>query len=83
MNNEGFLPLGTVVLLNGAERDFIIIGYKVNSNNTLYDYVGCVLPYGVKNKYSYYYFNKDQINKVIYPGYEDEKWSKLKIELDK
>ena len=74
MNNNIFLPIGTVVLLKGAKRKVMIMGYaqKEESNDKIWDYCGCAFPIGVISSKKNLLFNNDQIEEVVYVGHVDE-----------
>ena len=85
MDNNEFLPIGSVVLLKNAEAELMIIGYKARIKNeqtgnetNIFDYVGCRMDRGIGNITDYRYFNRDQIDKIICLGYQDELWVKIK-----
>lgn len=86
---EKYLPIGTVVLLKGANKRIMIIGFcSAESDNMeeIYDYMGCLYPEGYINEESLL-FNHEQIEKVCYKGLmsdeEVEFKNKLKISLSK
>lgn len=79
---EKFLPIGTVVLLKGGKKELMIISYciiptgevydkngKVEMEETMFDYGGCVYPEGMITSDQLFAFNHDQIEKVCYMGY--------------
>jgi len=62
--SEKFLPIGTVVLLKGAEKRIMITGfctYVDDEQKTMYDYCGCLYPEGVLASDQVAIFNHDQI----------------------
>ena len=73
MNN--LLSIGTVVLLEGAEKRLMIIGYyptvTLDDKEITYDYTGCLFPEGVIDSEETLVFNSDQISKVFYHGLVD------------
>ena len=82
---EKFLPIGTVVLLKGGKKELMIISYciipagdvydkngKVEMEETMFDYGGCVYPEGMITSDQLFAFNHDQIEKVCYMGYETD-----------
>ena len=82
---ERFLPIGTVVLLKGGKKELMIISYciipagdvydkngKVDVGETMFDYAGCVYPEGMITSDQLFAFNHDQIEKVVYKGYETD-----------
>lgn len=72
MNNK-YLPVGSVVLLKGATKGVVIIGYCVieEGSKEVWDYLGCIYPMGVISSDRNLLFNKEQIEKVLFQGYAD------------
>ena len=88
--NEKFLPLGTIVLLNGGEKRLMITGYCVmdaEGASDIYDYVGVLFPEGTYSSEENILFNHDQIVKVFFTGFVDDEqitfMDELKKELEK
>ncbi len=72
---EKYLPIGTVVLLKGAEKRIMITGFASMSPETgdnIFDYSGCVYPEGFLNYNEVCVFNHNQIERVFYKGYVDQ-----------
>ena len=73
MTYTGLFPIGSVVVLNGAEaQDVMIIGYcvkKADETGKLYDYCGCLHPIGMLSPENTLLFNHDQIQKIKAVGY--------------
>ncbi len=67
-----YLPLGSVVLLKGAEKKLIIIGRCQVCENKVYDYSGCLFPEGYLGKEQMYVFNNEDIELVYYMGMQNE-----------
>lgn len=69
---EKFLPIGTVVILNGGEKTIMINGYcqKAENNNHIYDYRGCSFPEGIRSSRGVALFDHNDINKIIHLGYK-------------
>lgn len=74
---EKFLPIGTVVLLNGATKRIMITGYcsavPENPEKT-YDYVGCLFPEGNLAGEEVALFDHNQIGKIAHMGLTDEEF---------
>ena len=83
MKFEKYLPIGTVVLLKGAQKKVMITGFcvKGDSADKMYDYCGCVYPEGVLNSNKNLLFNHDQLESIFYMGYitDEEKEFKNKL----
>ena len=72
---EKFLPIGTVVILKGANKRIMITGFASMSPETgdkVFDYSGCVFPEGFMNYNEVCVFDHEQIDKVFFEGYNDE-----------
>ena len=74
MNNDKFLPLGTVVLLKNAKHRVMVIGYMTQILNTkkIYDYSGCMFPEGYVASSQVLAFNHEDIDKIYYIGHNDD-----------
>lgn len=73
--NKGFLPIGSVVLLKGGTKRVMITGFcsiDNNDNTKVYDYTGCLYPEGIINSNEMRLFDKDEIDKVYFRGFEDQ-----------
>lgn len=72
---EKYLPIGTVVLLNGGEKRIMITGFASMSPDTgdrVFDYSGCLYPEGFYDYNQVLVFDHSQISKVYFKGFEDE-----------
>ncbi|MCM1540559.1 MAG: DUF4176 domain-containing protein [Blautia sp.] len=72
---ERTLPIGSVVLLKGANKRLMIIGYckyKAGDDETVYDYAGCVYPEGFMSPETTALFNHEQIDKIFALGYQNQ-----------
>lgn len=73
MNNETYLPFGSIVRLKGGKRNLIIIGVnQIGADKKVYDYSSCLYPYGYLNSEQLFLFNKDKIEEIIFEGYKDK-----------
>ena len=84
MNNEKFLPIGTVVMLKGGSKRVMITGfltYDGEDSTKMYDYNGCMYPEGVLSSTTTLLFNHDQIEKVFYMGLIDDEEKEFKNKL--
>ena len=74
VNKNRPLPIGSVVLLKGANTKMMIIGYlKYGPENCtdIYDYAGCLYPQGYHSPEKTYVLNHDGIEQVYALGYQD------------
>ena len=68
------LPLGSVVILKGAEKRVMICG-RIQTNvatNEVYDYSACVYPEGLISSDKLIMFNNERIEKGHFIGFQDE-----------
>ncbi len=75
MNLKNSLPIGSVVMVKGIKRKVMIFGYKQKrrgQNENVFDYIGVVYPEGHIDNRLHIGFNQENIEKVIFRGYEDE-----------
>ena len=72
---EKYLPLGTIVLLEGSKKELMIIGYcEVDvRNKKVFDYSGVVYPEGHIGSTFNILFNHSQIEKIVKDGFVNEK----------
>jgi len=68
------LPIGSVVLLKGADKRVMIIGYQrmtaLNSEK-IYDYCGCIYPEGFWGPEEATVFDHEQIDRIIAVGLQN------------
>lgn len=70
-----YLPLGSVVLLNGGTKKIMVIGYCMRTPekpNKIFDYCGCVFPEGVLRSDVTCVFDHEQIQEVSFSGCVNE-----------
>ena len=73
--NEKYLPVGTVVTLNGATKKVMILGYfPMSEDNKVYDYNACTYPEGVLDADRTLAFNHDKIKEVNHMGLVDDEY---------
>ena len=69
------LPIGTIVYLKEGSQKLMILNRGVtieqNGENVLFDYSAAFYPMGL-NPEQLFYFNRDDVDKVVYKGYSDE-----------
>ena len=68
------LPIGSVVLLQGAQKRLMIfgVGQEDLTTHTPYDYIGVVYPEGNMGEGSQLLFNHSDIEQIVFRGFEDE-----------
>ena len=74
MEIKGLLPIGSVVLLEELKNKLMIFGVKQTDDSTgvEYDYIGVLYPEGNLGSDHQYLFNHEDIQEVVFVGYEDE-----------
>ena len=74
-----FLPIGTVVNLKNVTKDLMITGYLCmrEDGTKVYDYSACFYPEGSINQNISLAFNHENIEKVLYPGFDNERFQNL------
>ncbi|MCR5526671.1 MAG: DUF4176 domain-containing protein [Lachnospiraceae bacterium] len=67
------LPIGSIVWLKDAKRALMVFGVKQTNQetNVEYDYIGVMYPEGNLGIKSQFMFNHEDIEKVVFRGYED------------
>ena len=73
-NYKGMLPLGSVVKLDRVEPYVMICGRIVcaQSDDHIYDYVGCLYPEGIGKNDELVFFDREAIEELFFIGYQDE-----------
>ena len=80
---KNYLPIGSVVLLKGAKKKLMITGFYIKAEgfDNIFDYSGCLYPEGIVTSDQNGVFNHDQIDQVIFKGYESEEETEFKQRL--
>lgn len=73
---DKILPIGSVVKLKGAEKNVMIFGIMqtieaMDGSKVKYDYIGVPYPVGYLSPTLNLGFNYDQIETVIFKGYDN------------
>lgn len=72
---EKTLPIGSVVLLKGATKRVMILGYcryKADDQTKVYDYCGCTYPEGFLSPEKTAVFDHEQIEQIYALGYQND-----------
>ncbi|MEH7013499.1 DUF4176 domain-containing protein [Neobacillus niacini] len=71
---EKYLPIGSVVQLQGGTKRVMIYGRNQQQIDTdqVWDYIACLYPEGNISEEYMYLFNHEQIDKVYFVGFQDE-----------
>ena len=81
---EKFLPVGTVVMLDGGTKRIMINGFCAidpEEPKKLYDYSGVLFPEGALSSDQALLFNHDQIKEVYHMGLEDDESRKFNLKI--
>lgn len=74
MKVNELLPIGSIVLLKDGEKRLMISGIMqtdTGGNQENYDYLGVLYPEGHIGEGFQYLFNHEDINEIIFRGFED------------
>ena len=73
MENKTYLPIGSVVLLEGQNKRVMITGRRVisQSEGLEDDYRGCFYPEGVTGERDVLVFNRSDISMIYFIGFQD------------
>lgn len=74
MKIKDLLPIGSIVLLNDGEKRLMIEGIMqsdMSDISTQYDYIGILYPEGYIGEGFQYLFNHEDIDEIIFHGFED------------
>ena len=77
MNNDVFLPIGSVINVDGIKKPVIVVGYGLKDAQNVYKYIGfaypeCYLPNGKGIM-----FNQNRITNILFMGYKNEDYTKI------
>lgn len=77
--SKNYLPVGSVVLLEGAKDKLMIISRVAapNGEDRIYDYAGCPYPGGLAGLDQLFFFDGDQIERLYFIGFQDEEGLQL------
>lgn len=90
MNIKDLLPIGTVVIMKNGEQPLMIYGMlQTDGNGGLfkkpkkYDYVCVPYPHGNMGEGSSFLINHEDIDKILFRGYDNEERKKFLDKLAK
>lgn len=85
-NVKELLPIGSVVLLKKGLKKVMIIGILQQTSEVrdkVFDYVAVLYPEGYINEELKFLFDHEDINDVIFRGYENPERDELIASIDK
>lgn len=70
---KNMLPIGSVIRTIGAERKLMVIGRIITTEekDKIYDYVGVPYPEGIGASDQMYFFDRDQVEELLFVGFQD------------
>lgn len=79
---EKYLPIGTVVTLQGGTKRTMIVGFcPIAEDGKKYDYIGCLYPEGVISPNESLLFNHNQVATIHAKGFVDEEQTEFMTKL--
>lgn len=67
-----YMPLGSVVSIKDFEDSYkVIVGYKYNTGEKIYDYIACDYPFGIDSEHKPIIFDHEQIEKCYHVGFSN------------
>ena len=80
--NEKYLPVGSIVTLEGANKKLVIIGYfPMSEDQKVYDYNACTFPEGVLDASKTIAFNHDKIKEINFMGLQNDEYKNFNLKL--
>ncbi len=80
MNTTKILPIGTIVYLKEGTQKLMILNrgsvIEEGGEQLLFDYSAAIYPVGL-NPEQVLYFNKEDIDRVVFEGYSDNEESRF------
>ena len=79
---DNILPIGSVIKLKYAEKLIMIFGImqtvtSIDGSAVKYDYIGVTYPVGYLSPKLFLGFDHDQIETIIFKGYENDDYKNL------
>lgn len=73
MENNTYLPIGSIVLLKGQNKRIMIDGRRLvqQQEGKEYDYRGCLYPEGEQGNKEVILFNNEDIEMIYFIGFQD------------
>ena len=84
MKDKVFLPIGTICKLKNGVKNIMITGFcpvTDESEKGMYDYCGCLYPEGMISSDMNLLFDNDQIEEVLFKGFENAEEVEFKKKL--
>lgn len=82
MDAAKLFPCGSVVLLNDADKELMIIGIMPVNENERYDYLAVMYPEGYISENYIFLFNHEDIREVKFLGYMDSNYQAFRTGLN-
>lgn len=84
VDKNEILPIGSVVLLKDSTKEVMIIGYcQIElATGDMWDYAGSLYPEGYMGADKVFLFNREQIDKISFIGYDTDEYIEIKGKVD-
>ena len=86
MEDKKWLPLGSVVILDGGIQKLMIISrgmvIPIKDKEYVFEYGGCVYPQGLVSD-RVFYFNEEDIQEIVFKGFADVDDERMEKNLNK
>ncbi len=82
MQEDKYLPIGTIVTLKGGKKKIMINGYCQEHDKQIFDYRGCLFPEGVLETTGVSLFNHEDIQTIHHLGFKNEESLNLSNKLN-
>ena len=80
---NGYLAIGSVVMIKGEGKKLMVIGYYgVDPSGKAVDYMAVTYPEGFVDANTIVGFNQNEIQQVIHEGYKDVEQERFFVELN-
>lgn len=92
---ERFLPIGSIVMLKNAKTPLMITSYciiptgmqlkdkqEIEPQQRMFEYGGCIYPHGIIDSNIINAFDHNQIEEVLFVGYETKEQKELSSALN-
>jgi len=77
MEEKKYLPIGTIVVMKNEIILYMIAGYINKSDKNIKDYICIPFPYGFMSDKIVAYYNHEDIEKIVFKGYINDKYNEL------
>ena len=81
---DNLLPIGSIVLLDGADKRLMICGVAQTNpaDGKVYDYLACLYPEGFIGAKHTYLFDHKEIQRIDAEGFTDDEYATFRANLN-